>query len=219
MFITVQRFQKGSFKNGKKSRDETGQRANALSTKTCSKTMLRISLGFRETYPDMHLLFQRFQNVVVVVVQKNGTQSWVFINLGFTKKVKLQVAQHFALKRGKIEDKSFARKLLITDNPNRALCTVAVSPQQSEQHSPNCMYRQGYDHMYLTILQALGRSFLRTSPKPPCELMPLLQLAVQLHSVFRICPKMSMGGQTQPDHGTASDVKEVDGLDPHCNPR
>lgn len=69
--------------------------------------MLRISLDFREIYPDTHLLFQRFQNIVVVVVQKNGTQSWVFINLGFTKKVKLQVAQHFALKREKQRTKCF----------------------------------------------------------------------------------------------------------------
>lgn len=69
--------------------------------------MLRISLDFRAIYPDTHLLFQRFQNIVVVVVQKNGTQSWVFINLGFTKKVKLQVAQHFALKREKTENKMF----------------------------------------------------------------------------------------------------------------
>lgn len=51
--------------------------------------MLRISLDFREIYPAPHLLFQGFQDVVVVVVQKNGTQSWVFINLGFTEKVKL----------------------------------------------------------------------------------------------------------------------------------
>lgn len=82
----------GSFKSGRQSRDETGQQANAINTEPCSKT----SLHFRDIYLDTHLLFQRFQNVVVVVVQENGTQSWVFINLGFTKKVKLQVAQHFA---------------------------------------------------------------------------------------------------------------------------
>lgn len=76
------------------------------------KTALSISLDFREINCNTYLLLQRFQNVVVVVVQKNGTQSWVFINLGFTKKVKLQVAQHFALKR----TKSFAVRLLVTEN-------------------------------------------------------------------------------------------------------
>lgn len=96
------------------------------------KTVLSISLDFREINSNTYLLLQRFQNVVVVVVQKNGTQSWVFINLGFTKKVKLQVAQHFALKREQQRTKSFAVRLLVTDNGNRVLCAVPGNPQQSK---------------------------------------------------------------------------------------
>lgn len=199
IFIILQNLQRGSFKNGRKSRYETGWQVNALKAELCSKT-IQSALDLREIHSDTHLLLQRFQNVVVIVMQKNGTQSWVFINLGFAKKVKLQVAQHFALKREKHKTNSFALKLLIIDTANQA-----VGPQQSEQLRPGCPYKS-YNHIYLTVLTQI---FLQQVTKTSLQTTAFHALALQVHFGFRESPRTC--------HNAGSDLIEAEGADHHCN--